>query len=372
MLAAVAAAALGLLPAQALYVVAFGFIGGAFLKLAPHLVALKSKWRLFRPTVDLKDPVVRKMIALGLPLLGGIIISEGRGIYLQRLADDPHIQIAASRAALKWSRIIGDTLIQIFPYALSIGIFPYLADQARSRDKQPLTDTLVGALRVCVFVFGPITAILIAVRFPLLSAVWQSGRLTQHDTVVMSYPFVGFTIGLIGFACEMMLNQTFYAMTNVWIPTAIGILTSGLWIVIAVVGIHKGYGLAAIAAAESISKSIKCFILWGMLRPRLGKVHVAENLRFLLQVLAGAALAGAASGLVASVIAPASAHGGHLKLKMLLAVSVAGLVGVGVYWLFCSLFDLSEMNHIRKALPDIRRQSARVYQMFGRALMAPW
>jgi putative peptidoglycan lipid II flippase len=242
-------------PGQSLKLVAWGYLIGAVCKLLPQVVALKGKWKYLRPRIDWNDPLTKKMLMLAIPLVAGIVVSEVRGVYLARLADDPRIAVEASRAALKWSRIIGDSLIQVFPYALSIGIFPYLADLARDRDRQPLTDTLLSALRICIFTFGPVTAILIATRFELLRGVWESGKLTQADTVVMSLPFVAFALGLIAFACEMMLNQTFYALTNAWTPTIIGICTTVVWIITARLGVQygaaAGFGLAAIAGAES-------------------------------------------------------------------------------------------------------------------------
>ena len=184
---------------RSIWLIAAGFVVGAVFKLVPHLWALGAKWRFLKFRIDFSDPLVRKMGALAIPLLLGIIVSESRGFFLVHLSHDPSIQTKAGWAAIKWSRIIGDNLIQIFPYALSIGIFPFLADLARDRDRQPLTDTLLGALRICVFTFVPLTAILIALRFSLLRAVWESGRLTQADTLAMSAPFVAFTLGLVAF-----------------------------------------------------------------------------------------------------------------------------------------------------------------------------
>jgi hypothetical protein len=103
----------------------------------------------------LARPAAAQDVDSGGAAVAGHLRFETRDIYLKWLADSPNIEVAGSRAALRFSSLIGSSLIQIFPYALSIGIFPYLADMARQRDKQPLTDTLMGALRVCVFIFGP-------------------------------------------------------------------------------------------------------------------------------------------------------------------------------------------------------------------------
>lgn len=336
-------------PLDSLNVLAWGFVFGAILKLVPHLVALKSKWPLLRARIDLKDPLVRKMFLLGIPLLIGIMISESRGVYLFRLADAPSIAVEGSRTALKFSRLIGTSLIQIFPYALSIGIFPYLADMARDKDRQPFTDTFMSAMRVCVFVFGPLTAILIATRFQLLRAVWESGNMTQADIITMSLPFIAFTVGLIAFACEMILGQTFYAMTNAWTPTLIGIGTTIVWIIAATLGVQygaaAGLGLAAIAGAESLAKTLKCIIMWFFLRPHLGDIKTRENFLFLGKVLVGSLLAAAVAGWLAGVLSPDGAMDSKLdKIKMLLAVAAAGSGGVLVYLALGALWKMEEVR----------------------------
>ena len=345
---------------KSLWLIVGGFMVGAVGKLVPHVFAIGPKWRLLRLKINLQDPLVRSMFLLAVPLILGIVVSESRGFYMARLADDPSINIEGSRTAVKYSRIIGDSLITIFPYALSIGIFPFLANLAREKDRQPLTDTLIGALRICIFVFLPITAILIALREPLLRAVWESGRLTQADTVAFTPPFIAFTLGLVGFACEMMLNQTFYAMTRAWTPTLIGVATSVLWVLLAKWGVEGlGWGLAAIAGAESLSKTVKCLIMWIWLRPHLGDVKTRDNLVFVGKVVVGAVLAALVSWVLVGKLAPADDGVARFKIKMLLAVAASGLGALGVYALFASLLKVDEMKYagvaIRKVSGKLRR-----------------
>ncbi len=337
-------------PQAALPVIIVGFVVGSLFKLVPHIIAIGPKWKYFRPRIDLADPLTRTMFSLALPLILGIIVSESRGVYLSRLADDPIIKVESSRAAIKWARTILDTFIQVFPYALSIGIFPYLADLARERDRQPLTDTLMGALRVCFFFFGPLTLILIAISFPLLSAVWESGNFTQQDTHSINLPFIGFALGLLAAAFEMQLNQTFYAMKRAWMPTATGIGVTFLWVIIATLGVRAGYGLFAIALAESVSKSLKCLIMWFLLRPHLGDTKARENTRFVLQVLAAAVVAAGVAWALSSVLVPLlahhSKHAGPSKIKMLVAVGASGLGALVAFTALASTMKIREAQQL--------------------------
>lgn len=355
-----AAMTLHMEPVQSLRVISWGFLLGSLCKLLPHVIALKSKWHMIKTAIDWRDPLVKKMLLLSIPLLIGIVVSEGRDVYIKWLADAPNIDVQGSRTALKFSRTIGDSLIQIFPYALSIGIFPYLADLAHEKNKQKLTDTLIGALRVCIWTFGPITAILIAVRFPLLRAVWESGQFSNADTVVISRPFIFYALGMVGFSCEMMLNQTFYAMTNVWVPTAIGILTTGLNMLVAGIGVKSAYGLAAIAGAESLSKTVKCFILWILLRRHLGDVHAGKNLLFFGKVVAGALLASFCSWFISSHIAPTGdvlSRGD--KIKLLGSVAVSGFAGMGVFLLWSKLTGIEEVQAMGGLIHKLRKRLSR-------------
>lgn len=344
-------------PLDSLNVLAWGFVAGSVGKLLPHLIALWKKWRLLHPKIDWSDPLFKKMWLLAIPLILGIVISQFRDMYLFRIADDPRIAVEGSRTALKFSRLIGTSLIQVFPYALSIGIFPYLADMARQKDRQPLTDTLLGALRVCAFVFIPLTCILISTRFDLLRAVWESGHMTQQDTLILSLPFVVFSLGLVAFASEMMLNQTFYAMTNAWTPTVIGIATSLLWCILATVGLDLSVrdagtvalGIAAIAGAETLSKTIKCILMGIWLRPHLGHIHWKENSLFLVKVLLASLLCGWLAGALAHILVPNGEIISRLiKLKMLLGVSVAGFCGVLLFIILCYLMRVNEAQEMAK------------------------
>lgn len=369
MIAALYAVKMKLDPIPALYVLAYGFILGSLLKLVPQLIALRSKLGLFRPNLNWNDPLVRRMFWLAVPLFIGIVTSEGRDIFRNWIADSPEIaNVEGARAALKFARTIGSNLVNIFPYALSIGIFPYLADMARDKDQQPFTDTLIGALRVCFFVFGPLTAILIALHLPMLRAVWESGKFTQADTLVLAAPFIAFNLGLIGFACENILNQSFYAKTQPWMPTAIGLFTTGVFIATSFAGVKwLGWGLASIAGAEAIQKSLKCLIMWSLLRPQLGDVKLKENLVFFAKMAIGSLVAAAASFVIYKVIGPAYMVEEFNKKRGLLAVAASGLGGVMVFVAFSLMLKVKEAEMlVKRSSSLLKKAESRPREQEGR------
>lgn len=325
---------------KSLELILAGFFIGSLLKLVPQVIAIGPKWRLLRPRVDFSNPRARKMLTLAVPLLLGIVISESRGFYLTALTGTV-TSSEAPRFALKLSRLIIDTFIQIFPYALSIGIFPFLADLARERDRQPMTDLVVRALRVCFFVFVPLTGILIALGSPLIDALWSGGRLTKDQSLTIIPPFVAYALGMTGFACESMLGQTFYALTRTWAPTLIGLAVSVVWVFIAKYGVsHFHWGLAAVAGAEALCKSLKCVVMWYLLKPHLGTIKRRDNLVFFVQLLLATLSAAVVAYYAAQYLAPSGAGRGRL----LIGVTISGLLAVVTFAGMAKALKIEELR----------------------------
>jgi len=193
----------------------------------------------------------------------------------------------------------------------------------------------------------------------LLSAVWESGNFTKQDTHSINLPFIGFALGLLAAAFEMQLNQTFYAMKRAWLPTASGIGVTVIWVLIATWGVRAGGGLFAIALAESVSKSLKCLIMWLLLRPHLGDTKPRENTRFVLQVLGAAIIAAGVAWALSSILVPLLAHHARnaqpSKVKMLLAVGTSGLGALVAFTALAWVMKIREAQQLLAVGQKLKR-----------------
>ncbi|MDW8365948.1 MAG: lipid II flippase MurJ, partial [Abditibacteriales bacterium] len=290
------------------------------------------------------EPLLRDMLLLIAPLLVGILVSEIRGVALLRLANDPSIGEGGRAALHKYARPPVDVFIQIFPYALSIGIFPYLAELAsKSQDRQHLTDVFVGALRVCAFVFLPMSAVFIALRYPLIRALFESGQFGRESVELTVVPFTMFAMGMVFFASEMMINQTYYALTNTFTPTAVGVCTSAFAVLFAWASVEAGHGLGGIALAETLGKSLKCIVLIVLLRKGLGSVRARAHLTFLVKIVIATSFAVVAALFVSQHFA---AWLEVSRQTRLLNCLLSGAVSVGVYMLVTMTLRVEEAQTV--------------------------
>jgi murein biosynthesis integral membrane protein MurJ len=319
------------IPNKSLAVVALagGFVLGSLGKLLPQVVGLWNKRHLFRWQLNLREPLLKEMLVLIAPLLVGILVSELREVFLLRLANDPSIGEGGRAALHKYARPPVEVFIQIFPYALSIGIFPYLAELAgKGTDRQHLTDVFVGALRVCAFVFVPMSAAFIALRYPLIRALFESGKFGRESVELTVVPFTMFALGMVFFASEMMINQTYYAMTNTFTPTAVGVGTSAFVMLFAWASVEMGHGLGGIALAGTLGKGAKCVILIYLLRSALGDLRARENFVFLTKVIAATVVTVAVSLFVSQHFVAWLEVDRKMRLLNFL---ISGMAAVGVY-----------------------------------------
>jgi peptidoglycan biosynthesis protein MviN/MurJ (putative lipid II flippase) len=133
-----------------------------------------------------------------------------------------------------------------------------------------------------------------------------------------------------------------------------------MWIGVATLGVHLGWGLAAIAGAEAFSKSVKCLVMWFMLRRDLGDVRTRENLVFFAKVLAGSILSAAVAWAVVQGLAPAGEVLTKMdKIKILLAVTGAGLSGVVIYIALGAIAGVQEVRSILSFVGKVRKRFAR-------------
>lgn len=331
-----------------------GFLVGSFGKLLPQIVGLWKKRHLFRWRIHRREPLLRNMLLLIAPLLVGIFVSEIREVALLRLANDPSIGEGGRAALHKYARPPVEVFIQIFPYALSIGIFPYLAELAsKSQDRQRLTDVFVGALRVCVLVFLPMSAAFIALRYPLIRALFESGQFGRESVELTVVPFTMFAMGMVFFASEMIINQTYYALTNTFTPTAVGVCTSAFAVLLAWASVEAGHGLGGIALAETLGKGAKCIILVCLLRKALGDVRVRANLRFLMKVVVATSLAVAAALFVSQ---HSAAWLEVSRTTRLLNFLLSGAVSIGVYTMGTRMLRVEETQAV---IAFVRRRGRR-------------
>ncbi len=224
--------------------------------------------------LDWRDPAVRRVLALMLPVtltIGLINVNfVVDTLFASRLLD-PELAPAAIDKAFRLYMLPQG----IFAVAVTTVLFPTLARLAARRDDAGLRRALDGGIRQIAFLLVPAALITIALAEPIVRLVYQRGEFTAEDTTIVAQCLQAFSIGLVFNGWMLILNRSFYAVQTNWIPTAVAVgavaLNAALDAVLYRVGI---WGIPLATASVNIVAASTLFV---MMRRRLRLEHVART-----------------------------------------------------------------------------------------------
>lgn len=274
---------------------AIGFILGGVFKLLTHLLALRGQLHMVRPGIDLQDPALRELGRLMVPLLGGSVTSKGRDVLLNRIAWRWSERVPGTIAALDYAQKIVWMPVQVVPYALGLALFPFLADWAQQQDRKRVTEAFLGASRMMLFVFVPLTVGCVLLGREVITVLYKSGKFQEGSVDLTMGPFIIFALGLVFYALEMIANQVYYAHRDTKTPFWLGLIGSGVHITVAWwLGLQMQLGAAGIAAGFAIGKTVKVLLMWWRLGPRLDGYQFPALAALLAKIAVGCVVMGAA------------------------------------------------------------------------------
>jgi putative peptidoglycan lipid II flippase len=309
--------------------IVFGLLAGSIAKLATHLVGLRDKLHLLRPSFLWRSPTLRKMGLLMVPLLCGIVFARVRDIYnsifiLTRLEADGLIQ------ASYFGRKIYQTIGWLVPYSLSIAIFPFLCELVDKDDYDELGGLLTRSGRMLMSVFIPFSLVCVVLATPMVSLLFKGGEFTDKAVYLTSVSMACQILVLPAYALEYLMMQAFFAKRKMVSVTLIGVSFSIISMAISYLGIVTfgatgATALAVVALGFTLSRTLKVAVLIGFLKRDVPFFPLGETVAFLFRAtMTALATAGAAYACGEVFERFVSADSGKIVLLAKLAVSGVG------------------------------------------------
>ena len=249
----------------------WGISGIAWATLAGALVSLiwqapvflrraRFRWRL--------DSGTRQMWLMLVPIL------LGAGIYKLDPLLDRYLASGFPEGSISQlgyaSRLI-TALLTLTSNGLAMVVFPVLSTYAACHDREGMKRELVHALQFLVFLLLPICIGLGCYSVPLIRDLFERGRFTGADTVIVAQLLVLSLGVLVGGSVGEILSKTFFAMGDSRTPTLVRSIGFALG---AVLKLWWGltYGLSGLVSATSCYYLLISALDGFLLRRRLGSI----------------------------------------------------------------------------------------------------
>lgn len=247
---------------------AWGVLLGTILQLAIQLPWLKGRGGRLGFSLALKNPHVRKVGALMLPVSLSLGLINFNGVVDVQFAS---FLGEGGVAAMNYAFRLYQLPEALFAVAVGTVLFPTLSRLAAAGESERFRSTMSVGLRVIFFVMLPISAYILVLAEPLVRLAYERGQFSAADTGLVAWALFFFAFGSAFSGAGALLTRGLFSLKRPWIPTAVAlanICTNALlnWVFI------QFFGLGGIALSTSAVSLLTFFVLLWLMRRELGRM----------------------------------------------------------------------------------------------------
>jgi len=324
---------------------AWGALIGSFAgNVAYAFYCLRKEGFEFHPSLNLRDPGVRRVGALALPVILGLSLPQIDVIINRWFAT---FVSADAPAALNYANRLMQVPLGVFAQAAGTAILPTLAAYAAKNAMDDLRSGVSFGLRSVLALNIPASAFMVVMADPIIRAVYMSGKFTSADVGAASIALVCYSVGIFAWAGQAIVARGFFAMQDTMTPIVLGSISTVIFIPMNYV-LMKLMGHGGLALATSIAAALHLVLLTIFLRKRLHGLEGARVIASTVKItVATAAMSAACWGVrvgLAGVVDVEARKGAAL------AVLAAMAAGTLVYLACCKLLRVEEAEYVWKAI----------------------
>jgi putative peptidoglycan lipid II flippase len=206
---------------EPVYALAWGVLLAGIVQLLFQFPSLYRLELVPRPVWDTRHRGVRRILALMVPALFGVSVSQINLLLDTVLAS---FLPTGSVSWLYYSDRLTELPLGVFGIAIATVILPNLSAHRAAARQGKFSQTLDWAMR-CVLLIGvPAAVALILLAEPILISLFQYGALTSEDVAMTALSLRGYSLGLVAFMLVKVLAPGFYARQDTRTPVKIGIV----------------------------------------------------------------------------------------------------------------------------------------------------
>jgi putative peptidoglycan lipid II flippase len=329
---------------EQLYGYAVGVVAGTAVQFAMALPQLSRLGFRLEFTLQFRDPRVRQVLRLMLPVTIGLGLINFNLLINSTLGS--LVSDQAARAIDAAFRIY--MLPQgMFSVAIATVLFPALSRLAARKDFDGLRSLLGNGMRQVFLLLIPAAAATLALATPITRLIYQHGEFGPGSTELVSSALFWFSFSLPFSGVNLLLTRTFFSLQRPWATTWIAGLNLTVNVVVSV-ALYKPFGIPGIVVGTAASSAAMTAAQLQLLRRELhGRLEGRRTALVVAQMIGASALLAGTSYGVWKVLDEALGRGLFGQL-----VSVGGglTVGAVVYGLTVHALGIPEARQIERLL----------------------
>jgi putative peptidoglycan lipid II flippase len=317
-----------------------GAVAGAALQFGVQLPSIlrahaRSGARSLRIRVDLRHPMVRRILRLYLPVAAGIVVSiVGQVIDFNFKS---HLPQTDGLSVMQYATQIIQFPVGIIALALGMAVLPAISTDAAAARLQGFKETLDLGFRLVLVLMVPAMVGLLVLATPIITLLFQRGQFHHLASVHTATALLGYAPQLPFVGIDQLLIFAFYARHDTLTPAVVGVMGVGIYVAAAALLIGP-LTILGLALANTIQIGSHAAILLVLLLRAMGPLPV----RKLLVTGAKVALASAIMALAIFGVERWFSPDDIGRFSRLAAVCVPMLAAFAVYVSLMALLRVEE------------------------------
>ena len=313
---------------------------GAVFNFLAHVGPIRREGFKYYPVIDLKHDGVHKFFKLFWPMLLGISVTQLNLLVNQYFASGLE---DSTIAAMSNAQIIMELPITLFGGSIAVAIFPTMTEHVAKGRMEDYKNDISVSMRATFFLAIPISAGLIALRVPLIRAMFYQGNFTDENLRTVSTLLMCYAPGILGYCCRLILSRGFYSVEDTKTPVRINITILTLNIVLSIIFV-KLWGAEGLALAYATAGFFSMGLLFTFLRRKIGNIRGREMFVSAIKCLIAACI-------MCAVIVPLrylleSLLQTEGKLYHIIHLGILFVTGVIVYFVAAMLLRMQELTMV--------------------------
>ncbi|MCX7995264.1 MAG: murein biosynthesis integral membrane protein MurJ [candidate division WOR-3 bacterium] len=322
---------------------AYGVLVGGLVQFASQIPALIKNGFHYYLYLNLKDPPLRGIIFLFIPVVVGLASSR-----INVMVDTFMVSFLEEKSMtwLHYAFRIMHLPMGLFGIAVGAVALPSLSKLVVEKRIDELRSTLINSLHL-VFLLTIFSSVLIIFfSHPITRIIYERGKFTAYDTSATASALIFYIIG-VPFASGLRnVASAFYALKDSRTPMYVSLGMIAINVCLNYF-LMKLMSFRGIALATSISAFLNFAILFNLLQKRVGNLWLKELTQFIFLTLIGAtvsSLAGIMSfNYLLQIWKPV------LLVQIFILFLSFGFVLI-LFYFFCKILNIKEALKILKQL----------------------
>lgn len=313
---------------------------GFILQVLIHIPKLKDFGYKFKFFINLRDPLIKRMIKLMIPVIIGNSINQINLMVDRMLATNLGV---GAISTINYANKLNLFFYGIVSVTLTTVVFVELSAAVVDNNIERIKRIITKSINIIFIVLIPLTIIMIIFRQEIVSLAFERGVFDNEATALTSSVFLLFSPAMICYALRDVLNRVFYSIQDTKTPMINGVVAVVLNIILNII-LSKSIGIRGLALATTISSIVTVILLCISISKKVN-INFNTNVVILMKILIASIVCGLLSKKVYNLSYEIYRND---KVLSLLFLSLSFILGGLLYIFLCYFFKVKEFNNIIK------------------------